>query len=105
MVSQDFNVAPMEGEVIVQDAEEPHFPLTQPTPQERLFQEQLEERLAGQEIAVPQRPTQHVRTILPTGQPRSGPQYPSSHIFPPLEALVPLRLAFQQNTCLSPSKL
>jgi hypothetical protein len=91
IVCQDLNAAPREREVINLDVEEPQLPLTQPTSQECLFQEWLEEWLAEREIAGPQQPDQCARTMPKFGQPGLDPRYPILLIFPPLVPRTPSR--------------
>jgi hypothetical protein len=80
IVRQDLNNAPREQAALVPMAEEPPLPLTQPTPQEFLFQQ----RVSVRENAGDERPSQRPRTIPPFGQPGSGPRFPSEPIFPPM---------------------
>jgi hypothetical protein len=89
IVRQDLNNAPREQVAPIPMAEEPPLPLTQPTPQEQLFQQ----RVAAWENAGDERPAQRPRTIPPFGQPVSGPRFPSEPIFPPMVTRTPNRPA------------
>jgi hypothetical protein len=98
IVRQDFNNAPREQAAPVSMAEEPLLPLTQPTPQEQLFQQ----RVAVRENVGDERPAQRPRTIPPFGQPGSGPRFPSEPIFPPMVTRTPNRPAPSAENLLAP---
>jgi hypothetical protein len=95
---QDLNNAPREQAASTPAAEESPLPLTQPMPQEQLFQQ----RLAKREIVEPQRPVQWARTIPPFGLPRSCPKYPSDPIFPSLVTRTPTLLVPSAESLLAP---
>jgi hypothetical protein len=95
---QDLNNAPREQAAPVPMAEEPRLPLTQPIPQEHLFQQ----RLVVRENAGDERPAQRPRTIPPFGQPGSSPRFPSELIFPPMVTRTPNRPAPSAENLLAP---
>jgi hypothetical protein len=97
IVRQDLN-APREQAAPIPRAEEPPLPLTQPTPQEVLFQQ----RISVRENAGDERLAQRPRTIPPFGQPGSGPRFPSEPIFPPMVTRTPIRPAPSAENLLAP---